>query len=81
MYETPKRWKHTDEQLVGETMTVKFTKEKETKNKVRYSILPQNSIIMVENAAIDIRGTIYVDKDSELAKESEIILEIAQVTA
>jgi hypothetical protein len=55
-------------------MTVKFTKEKETKNKVRYSILPQNTVD-------GIMGTIYVDKDSELAKESEIILEIAQVTA
>ena len=63
----------TDEQLVGETMTVKFTKEKETKNKVRYSILPQNTVE-------GIMGTIYVDKDTDLAKESEIILEIAQVT-
>ena len=55
-------------------MTVKFTKEKETKNKVRYSILPQNTVE-------GIMGTIYVDKDSDLAKESEIILEISQVTA
>lgn len=64
----------TDEQIVGETMTVKFTKEKETKNKVRYSILPQNTVE-------GIMGTIYVDKDSELAKESEIVLEIPKVTA
>ena len=55
-------------------MTVKFTKEKETKNKVRYSILPQNTVE-------GIMGTIYVDKDSELAKESEIVLEIPKVTA
>jgi len=55
-------------------MIVKFTKDKETKNKVRYSILPQNTVE-------GIMGTIYVDKDTDLAKESEIILEIAQVTA
>jgi hypothetical protein len=55
-------------------MIVKFTQEKSTKNKVRYSILPQNTVE-------GIMGTIYVDKDSELAKESEIVLEISQVTA
>ena len=50
-------------------MTIKFTKDKETKTKVRYA------------ATGEVSGSIYIDKDSELAKESEIILEISQVTA
>jgi DNA-directed RNA polymerase len=50
-------------------MTVKLIKDKETKTKIRYT------------ATGDVSGSIYVDKDSDLAKESEIILEIAQVTA
>ena len=49
-------------------MTVKFIKDKETKTKIRYT------------ATGDVSGSVYVDKDSELAKESEIVLEIAQVT-
>ena len=52
-------------------MSITFAKEKETKNKVRYSILPQNTVE-------GIMGTIYVDKDSELAKESEIVLEVSE---
>jgi hypothetical protein len=48
---------------------VKFTKDKETKTKYRYT------------ATGDISGSIYISKDSELAKESEIVLEIPQVTA
>jgi len=48
---------------------VKFVKDKETKTKFRYT------------ATGDISGSVYIDKDSELAKESEIILEIPQVTA
>jgi hypothetical protein len=55
-------------------MKVVFTKDKETKNKVRYSILPQHTVE-------GIMGTIYVDKDTEMAKDSQIVLEIAQVTA
>tara|TARA_R100000406_G_C2998426_1_gene93900 strand:- start:9 stop:248 length:240 start_codon:yes stop_codon:yes gene_type:complete len=50
-------------------MTIKFTKDKETKTKVRYT------------ATGDVSGSIYIEKDSELAKDSEIILEISQVTA
>ena len=50
-------------------MSIKFTKDKETKTKVRYA------------ATGEVSGSIYIDKDSELAKESEIILEIPQVTA
>jgi|TARA_R110001599_G_scaffold164208_2_gene353582 DNA-directed RNA polymerase len=50
-------------------MTIKFTKDKETKTKVRYT------------ATGDVSGSIYVDKDSELAKDLEIILEISQVTS
>ena len=48
---------------------VKFVKDKETKTKFRYT------------ATGDISGSIYVDKSSELAKDSEIILEIAKVSA
>ena len=51
------------------TMTITFIKDKETKTKVRYT------------ATGDVSGSIYVEKDSELAKDSEIILEIPQVTA
>ena len=50
-------------------MTIKFIKDKETKTKIRYA------------ATGEVSGSIYVDKDSELAKDSEIILEISQVTA
>lgn len=55
-------------------MKIIFTKEKSTKNKVRYSILPQNTVD-------GIMGTVYLDKDCELANQSEIILEIAKITA
>ena len=50
-------------------MSIKFIKDKETKTKIRYA------------ATGDISGSIYVDKNSELAKDSEIILEIAKVSA
>jgi hypothetical protein len=52
-------------------MIVTFTKDKETKNKVRYSVLPQNTVD-------GIMGTIYVDKDTEFAKETEIKVEILE---
>ena len=48
---------------------VKFVKDKETKTKFRYT------------ATGDISGSIYISKDSELAKESEIVLEIPHVRA
>ena len=50
-------------------LIVKFVKDKETKTKIRYT------------ATGDVSGSIYVSKDSEMAKESEIILEFPQVTA
>jgi hypothetical protein len=50
-------------------MNITFTKDKETKTKVRYA------------ATGEVSGSIYIEKDSELAKESEIILEIAKVSA
>ncbi len=50
-------------------MSITFIKDKETKTKVRYT------------ATGDVSGSIYIEKDSELAKESEITLEIPQVTA
>ena len=58
----------TDEQLVGETMTVKFTRDKETKNTVRFTSPIGN----------EVSGSIYVQKESPLAKESEITLEIPE---
>ena len=55
-------------------MSFKFLKDKETKTKVRYAA-------SVGTAQKGISGSLYIDKDSELAKDSEIILEISQVTA
>ena len=49
--------------------SINFTKDKETKTKVRYT------------ATGEVSGSIYVDKESELAKDSEIILEFSQVTS
>ena len=49
-------------------MTITFIKDKETKTKVRIT------------ATGDVSGSIYIENDSELAKDSEIILEISQVT-
>tara|TARA_Y100000310_G_C20196712_1_gene585016 strand:+ start:224 stop:412 length:189 start_codon:yes stop_codon:yes gene_type:complete len=46
---------------------VKFVKDKETKNKFRYT------------ATGDISGSVYIDKRSELAHETEIVLEIPEV--
>jgi DNA-directed RNA polymerase len=45
-------------------MSIKLVKDKETKTKIRYTVTG------------DVSGSIYVDKDSDLAKESEIILEM-----
>ena len=55
-------------------MSFKFLKDKETKTKVRYAAT-------VGTAQKGISGSLYIDKDSELAKDSEITLEISQVTA
>jgi hypothetical protein len=55
-------------------MRVKFTQDKETKNTVRFT----------SPVGIEISGSIYVQKGSPLATESEITLEIlesAQVPA
>ena len=49
-------------------MSVTFTKDKETKNTIRF-VSPVGSTIS---------GSIYVQKNSELAKETEIVLEIAE---
>ena len=49
-------------------MSVTFTKDKETKNTIRFTSPMGN----------DISGSIYVQKDSELAKETEIVLEIPE---
>jgi hypothetical protein len=46
------------------TNSIVFTKDKETKTKVRYT------------ATGDVSGSIYVDKDSDLAVLDEIILQI-----
>ena len=55
-------------------MAITFLKDKETKSKVRYAA-------SVGAAQQGIAGSLYIDKDSELAKDSEITLEISQVTA
>ena len=55
-------------------MAITFLKDKETKTKVRYAA-------SVGAAQQGIAGSLYIDKDSELAKEDKIILEISQVTA
>jgi len=49
-------------------MSVTFTKDKETKNTIRFTSPIGNAI----------SGSIYVQKDSELAKETEIVLEITE---
>jgi hypothetical protein len=49
-------------------MSVTFTKDKETKNTIRFTSPMGN----------DISGSIYVQKDSELAKGTEIVLEIPE---
>jgi len=49
-------------------MSITFAKDKETKNTVRFTS-PIGS---------DISGSIYVQKDTDLAKETEIVLEIAE---
>jgi hypothetical protein len=49
-------------------MSVTFSKDKETKNTIRFTSPIGN----------DISGSIYVQKDSDLAKETEIVLEISE---
>jgi hypothetical protein len=49
-------------------MQVKFTQDKETKNTVRFTSSTHN----------EVSGSIYVQKDSPLAKETEIVLEISE---
>ena len=44
--------------------SINFTKDKETKTKVRYT------------ATGEVSGSIYVDKESELASLDEILLQI-----
>ena len=50
-------------------MTITFVKDKETKTKIRFT------------ATGEVSGSVYIEKESELAKESEIVLEIAKVSA
>lgn len=47
-------------------MLVTFTKDKETKNTVRFTSPRGN----------EISGSLYVGKDSEAAKQDELVLEI-----
>jgi len=56
-------------------MSITFIKDKETKTKIRYTVSDTNGV------SEGVSGSLYVEKDSELAKDSEIILEISQVTA
>jgi hypothetical protein len=50
-------------------MMIEFKKDKETKNTIRFTSTGK------------VQGSIYVPKDSDLAKETEIILELSQVSA
>jgi hypothetical protein len=50
--------------LKGNAMTIKFVKDKETKNTIRFT------------ASGDISGSVYVQKDSEWAKSTVIAVEI-----
>ena len=54
--------------MKGTNMTVTFAKDKETKNTIRFTSPIGN----------DISGSIYVQKGSELAKETEIVLEVSE---
>jgi hypothetical protein len=49
-------------------MTITFTKDKETKNTVRFTA-PQGGAVS---------GSVYVQKGSELATQQELVLEIAE---
>jgi hypothetical protein len=49
-------------------MSVTFTKDKETKNTIRFTS-PIGSAVS---------GSIYVPKDSDLAKKTEIVLEVSE---
>ena len=51
------------------TMTVTFTKDKETKNTVRFTA--KDGVIA---------GSLYVAKDSEVASQGELVLEISEKT-
>ena len=55
-------------------MIYKFLKDKETKTKVGFAAT-------AGTAQKGISGSLYIDKDSELAKDSEIFLEIAKENA
>lgn len=56
----------TDEQLTGEKVIIRFTRDKVTKNTVRFTS-PIGS---------EVSGSIYVQKGSDHAKQNEIVLEI-----
>ena len=47
-------------------MTIDFIKDKETKNTIRFT------------ASGDISGSVYIQKDSELAKQEVISVELAE---
>ena len=49
-------------------MQVKFTKDKETKNTIRFTAPMGN----------EVSGSVYVQKDSELSQEPELLLEIVE---
>jgi hypothetical protein len=58
--------------LKGNAMSIEFVKDKETKNTIRFT------------STGDVSGSVYVKKDSELAKQKTIsmeILEKAEVSA
>ena len=54
--------------MKDEKMSVTFAKDKERKNTIRFTSPIGN----------DISGSIYVQKDSDLAKETDIVVEFAE---
>ena len=58
----------TDQQLLGENdMAVTFKQDKITKNTIRFTSMGG-----------EVSGSIYIQKDSDLAKNSEIVVKISQ---
>ena len=50
-------------------MQITFTQDKETKNTVRFT-----------SPAGDVSGSLYVRKDSDLASQTELTIEISEIT-
>ena len=58
-------------------MSITLLKDKETKTKVRFSVMAANA----DAAEQGVAGSLYIDKDSKFSAADKIVLEISQVTA